>query len=109
MEEKKKHNYFKDLIIFLFILFLILYSVNKSGYYQKLNYDKTLYTERQIEEFERDIDNGEYLDYKVYVTNEKSDYSNGFSDFGAKSSELIDKWSKKGTDLLIKLFSYLFK
>lgn len=109
MEEKKKKNYFGKMITFLFILFMCLYMINKSGYYQKINYDKTLYTEEQIKRFESDVDRGRMLDYKVYINTEKEDYSNGFSDLGANISEFINKWSLKGTKLLIKLFSYLFE
>lgn len=109
MEEKKKKNKFFIILYILFFMFLCLYCVNKSGYYEKINRDKTLYVEEQMRLFENDVLNGEYVDFDSYILDQKQDYANEFSRFGEKSSLYIEKFFVKLLDFFKVFFEYLFK
>lgn len=109
MDAKKKSNWFFKILIVLFIAFLCLYSMSLNGYVDNMNKKKTLYTEEQIDAFERDVKNGEYLDYKEYTKVNEIDYSNRMSDLGVELSELISFTADKSIELFNQLFSYLFE
>ena len=64
--DKKKENkiWFKIIMIALFIAYISLYVINKSGYYDGNMRNKVQFTEEQIEKFEEDIAAGEKVDIK---------------------------------------------
>ena len=109
MDKKKNNNWFLKILLVLFIIFLCLYSISANGYVESINKKKTLYTEEQIEKFESDVSNGEYLDLKDYTLVEDIDYSNKMSDFGEELSELISVVATKSIKILNNIFSYLFE
>ena len=60
---------FKYSLITLFIIFLLnLYSLNNGYYESKIN-KKTKLTQENINIFEKDIKNNEYIDIKNYIQN----------------------------------------
>ncbi len=74
MKKKKLHPILKILIV-LFVFYVILYSLAKTGYYDKRIRDKTTFTEQQIAQFEADIAAGNNVDTQKYLP-EVHDYSN---------------------------------
>lgn len=109
MEKKKNGTWFFRIMLVLFIIFLCLYSMSINGYVQSVNMKKTLMTEEQIDNFEKDVKNGEYIDMKDYIEKGEIDYSNKVSDFGEDLSELISVAARKSIDLFNNLFVYLFE
>ncbi len=111
MEEKKKKGYslfFRALFVF-FIMFLCLYSISMNGYVENINRDKTLYTEEQIAQFEKDVLSGKEVDVGDYITEETIDYSNGVSNFGEDVSEAIGYTANKAIQVIVSFFGVLFK
>ncbi len=91
---------FKRIILVLFLIFLINYFQAESN--NNLVTKKTVMTEKQIEEFESDIKNGEFIDIKNYtektyvdtsnpISNAAYELGNGISEFfGVKVVDFIN-------------------
>jgi len=107
--KKKSSKVFGRVLILLFIMLLCLYAISSTGYLQRLNQNKALFTEEQIKKFEEDVENGNYVDINDYIVPEMVDYSNGSSRLGEKISNAIDYTSHKSLELFNSFFAFLFK
>lgn len=81
---------FKRTIALLFILFIVLYFQVETGTNTSLK-EKTIITQENIEKFEEDVKNGEYVDIKNYVVTNEVDTSNIMSDAGYLISNQASK------------------
>ena len=108
MEKKKKTNWFKIILSGLFIVYISLYFLNVSGYYDSRIRRKVEFTEEQIEQFERDVASGEAVDIKDYLKDQNKDYTNKASKFGYKLSTEIDKIVNGTIENIINVLSKLF-
>jgi len=105
MEKKKKINYFKIILILLFITYISLYALNVSGYYDGSIRRKVEFTNNQIKEFESDIANGETVDIKDYLKDQNKDYTNGASRLGYQISKNVDSFLNKGIKDFFRLLT----
>lgn len=96
---------FKRVISILFIIFIILYFQVETGINPGIK-QKTIITQENIEQFENDIKNGEYIDIKDYVETNKVDTSNIISDAGYIISERTSNFFGKE---LVEFFKYIGK
>jgi len=107
--KKKKTNWFKIILIVFFIIYMGLYILNLSGYYQGNVKRKVEFTKEQIEKFEEDVKNKEQIDLNDYLTNQTKDYSNYASKLGYNVSHTIEKVFndslKSISNILVKFFS----
>lgn len=108
-ETKKSSRIFGRVMLLLFVMFLCLYAISSTGYLQRLNQNRALFTEEQIKRFEEDVENGNYVDINDYIVPEAVDYSNGSSRLGEKLSNAIDYTSHKSLELFNSFFAFLFK
>lgn len=74
MNKRTMHPFFKILLV-LFTVYVVLFILNETGYYEKTVRNKTIMTEIRKEEFEKDIAEGKALDIISYLP-EKEDYAN---------------------------------
>ena len=107
-KENKVWKYFKITIILLFIIFLINYYNINNGYYEKKISEKVTITQENINEFENDIKNREYIDTKKYNKEEYIDTNNTMSTIGYKVSENINDIVTKRTKDIINFLKKLF-
>lgn len=109
MEKKKKTNWFKNIMLILFIIYAGLYILDKTGYYEGNARRKVEFTEEQIKKFEEDVKNGEKIDLNEYLVNQNKDYSNTASKLGYNISHSLETFLNRGlksiSDILEKLFS----
>jgi hypothetical protein len=70
----KMHPFFKILIVF-FGIYVVLFILNETGYYEKSVRSRTTLTEQKRLEFEQDIEEGKVIDVISYLP-EKQDYAN---------------------------------
>lgn len=91
----KVNKIFRNVIIFLFIIFIALFISQANGYYEYQEYKKVALTKEQIKEFESDIKAGKKIDLKDYVSKTKKEYGNTISDTGLTFSKKIEKYAKK--------------
>lgn len=103
----KKHNFFKTLLILVFLLFLALFIASKTGYYEKSVKDKTFLTNKKLKEFEKDISEGKDVDAKDYLPKEV-DYSNVFTksanNISNKIGLVVNSKAKNVWDFIKTLF-----
>lgn len=85
----KKIMYISFLI--LFIIFISIYSASSSGYYEYSNNKKTVFTEKKIKEFEKDVKEGKNININNYLNEDVKDYSNKVTNFGDNVSLFINK------------------
>jgi hypothetical protein len=92
-DEKKK--ILNKIIIRIFIILLIIYSViyfgEGIGYLEYEQYKKTILTEEKIEQFEQDVKDGKEIDINSYMDLEEMDYSSSISNFGYHLSNEVEK------------------
>ena len=75
----------------LFLIFICIFSSSTSGYYEYSNNKKSIYTEKKIKEFEKDIAEGKNVNIKDYVSDNSKDYSNKITRLGDGLSEIVYK------------------
>ena len=105
---KKKRNPFLSFIFILFIIYLFMYAMVKTGYYESRINRKTIITDRKIREFEKDIKEGKVIDVNKYYNDDVIDYSNIFSKAGQKVTSdvtvILNNVFKNSGKVLKKLF-----
>lgn len=103
----KKKNPFFTLLLILFLIYLGLFIANETGFYDKSVRDKTILTQKKIEDFEKDIKEGKNIDATSYLPKEK-DYSNVFTKSANKISNklglLVNNKSKNIWQFIKALF-----
>ena len=82
--------------------------MNLIGYYDVAR-NRTILTEEQIEKFETDVKEGNYIDLNDYLEIEKKDYDNSFSNISLNISNGIDSFLNKGLKTTLKALEKLFK
>lgn len=97
----KAKNIFRIIIMTLFLLFISLYIIGNSSYYDYSATRKTKLTEEQIKEFEEKIAKGEKIDLNDYK-NDENKYDNVISKTSLKLSNNIGKYVQKGLNFIFK-------
>ncbi len=97
----KGANIARIILLVLFILFVGLYLVGNSNYYDYEAANKTRLTEEQIKIFEQDIKEGNAVDVEKYLQLNEKNYDNPVS----KATLNISKTISKSFD---KALNYVF-
>ena len=109
MKKKEKKNPFFRILGALFLMFMCLYFILESGYYEAKISKKTAMTEESIKQFENDIKEGKEVDINDYVVEKNRDFSNNTTKTGVFISSLVEDFMSEGilkmTDILKKLFT----
>lgn len=108
MDDKKKTNWFKYIICGFFIMYIALYILNITGYYDGSIRRKVSFTSEQIEQFEKDVENGETIDINDYLKNQNKNYTNGFSKLGYSISSGVEKFLNEGIKGVISVLGKFF-
>lgn len=94
-------NKFLKLFVFtVLIVFLVVFLVSGSGYYEYELNKKSNLTQEAIFKFEQDIKDGKEIDVNDYLVEEEKDYSNGFSKAGVNISNKIGDFFSKGVKFI---------
>lgn len=105
---KKAWLIFKRILLFLFIIFLINNFSVSSGYYEAKVNKKTVLTQEKIEQFEKDVKNGEYIDINDYVVDDYVDTSTWISKTSNKLTEVANDFITNKAFKFFKLVGKLF-
>lgn len=103
---KVKNKFFKGFFLILFIIFIVLYFSEASGYYEFQNRRTKELTDKQIEKFEADVAAGKNVKIEDYVVTKNNNYNNNLSSAGLKLSNGISHLIEKG---LNNTFSVIVK
>ena len=109
MKKKNNNNYLFWIPLLILFIMYIGYSMSlESGYYQSKIARKTILTEEKIEEFEKDIQEGNELDLKDYTVENYHDYSSPMSKAGQQISLSVENFITKGLGEFVAVVSKLF-
>ena len=108
MKKNKKGKYFFRIIFILFLIFASLLIAYESGYYETKASNRAILTKEAMEKFEADILNGEMVDVKDYLKDERIDYSNNVTKIGNKISNSISDVMTDGISGIIDTLKELF-
>ena len=105
--KKKRGNLFFRILTILFIIYVALFIVQQTGYYDKTVRDQTLMTEEKIKQFESDVAQNKAVDVINYLP-EKEDYSNFLTRSANvitnKLGDILDKKVDNIWDIIKSLF-----
>ena len=107
-EETNNKNPIIKILLYLFILFVIVYLSNKTGYYEYKTYTKTRLTNESIIQFESDVKKGKNVSLNDYVTSEYKDYSNIITKAGSELNSVCENIMNSGIKKTLKILSELF-
>lgn len=96
MKKNKKTRYFFRTLHILFFMYIALIIAYESGYYETKSHNRAVLTKEAMERFESDLAQGQVIDVKDYLKEEKVDYSNGVTKVGNKISNGISDFMTKG-------------
>jgi len=108
MKKNKKSKYFFRSLFLLFLIFVALLIAYESGYYETKASNRAILTKEAMEQFEQDVQNGEMVDVKDYLKDERIDYSNGITKFGNKISNGISDVLTEGISGFLETLKGLF-
>ena len=103
----KKNKLLKPIIMIILLIYISMYYVSNSGYYEYHMQEKTILTNKKIKEFETDIKNNQFVDIKNYLEYEEVDCTNKLSNIMYNFSDKGVKVSRKIIKALFKKLSYL--
>ncbi len=103
----KKGKIFKNIVLLVFISYLIVYIISISSYYDYQLQKKTILTSEQIKLFESDISQGKDVSLNDYVISTEKDYSNNLTRFTYKITYNINNYIKNGIETCFKLLNNL--
>ena len=90
------------IILILFIMFIGLYLVGNSNYYDYEAATKSRLTEEQIKIFEQDLEEGNAVDIENYLKLNEKNYNNPVSDATLNISTTISKSFDKALNYVFK-------
>ncbi len=108
MVKRKKMNIFLKILVVFFFIYMAFYIINMSGYYEGKIREKTALTEEGIKEFEKRIQNGEDVDIKSFLNDERVDYSNNLSNIGDSLTSGIEGVIVETSKIVINILNSLF-
>lgn len=108
MSKKPKINIFFKILLVLFFVYLAITIACESGYYATKNHKDALLTKEAMQKFEADLANGEVVDIKDYLVDEKVDYSNMVTKIGNKVSTTLSDFMTKGLTSMFNMLKGLF-
>lgn len=108
-EDKKKicKKIFRFIFICLFIIYMTLYLSQATGYYEYQNREKVVLTEKQIKQFEQDVQEGKDISIENYFNKDENSYDNKTSKLGLDISKKLGNVVKKGIDEAFSLLNKL--
>jgi hypothetical protein len=108
MPEKKRLNPLFKILLCLFGIYMVIYCLSISGYYENKRHLQVTYTNEKIKEFEEDVKNGVEIDMKKYVDEHNKNYANVFTKTSDNIGQVISKIMGGGLDEAWKIIRTLF-
>lgn len=100
-----KKKFVKTVFIVLFLVFVISYVIEKTGYYEYNLQNKTIMTNEAMAQFEKDLAEGKDVSKEDYVVSTEKDYTSNLTRTTNKVSIKVNQVLKKGIEGVFKLVS----
>lgn len=98
----KKNKIAKIILVLVFFSFLVTYIIYETGYYEYKLQNRTVLTKEQMEQFEKDVNEGKDVTLNDYLVETEVDYSNRLTDTTVKISNKVSYYFKKSVELVFK-------
>ena len=98
----KKNKISKIILILVFFSFLVSYIIYETGYYEYKLQNRTVLTKEQMEQFEKDVQEGKDVTLNDYLVETKIDYSNKLTNVTVNVSNKVSYYFKKSVELVFK-------
>lgn len=82
--------------------FMVSYIIFETGYYEYKLQNRTVLTKEQMEQFEKDVEEGKDVTLNDYLVETEVDYSTRLTDATVKISSKVNLYFKKGVELVFK-------
>lgn len=96
----KGKNFARITLLILFILFIALYFTSNSSYFDYEAASRATLTKEQIEQFEKDVQDGKEIDAKNYLKINEKNYNNAISSTTFHISQAIGNTIQKGLNYI---------
>jgi len=106
--KKKNNNPVLKILFGLFIIFMVLYIANMSGYYESKIRDRVTITEEGIKEFEEKVKNGDKIDVSSFLNTDRVDYTSSMSNLGEYVTNGIENVISTSFDVFKNIINSLF-
>ena len=106
--KKKKRNPFLIILSILFIIYISLFIVGESGYYESKTKEEIVLTEENIKKFENDVKNNKNIDIENYVVKDNTDYSCFASNMGDNVSSFVERLLTEELGKMRKVLKKMF-
>ncbi len=100
MNKKKICKY---IFMLLFLVFVIGYVIERTGYYEYNLQNKTTMTNEAMKKFEEDLKQGKDVTIEDYTTNTEKDYTSSLTKGTNKIATKINVYLKKGIEGIFKV------
>lgn len=108
MKKSRKAKIFFRILFCFFLVYVALIIAYESGYYETKSSEKAVLTKEAMERFEQDLSNGQLVDVKDYLVEDRKDYSNKVTKVGNKISQGISDFMTKGLSGVFEALKGLF-
>ena len=98
----KKKKVSKLIIFLICFSFVVTYIIYQTGYYEYKLQNRTVLTKEQMEQFEKDVQEGKDVTLKDYLVETEVDYTNKLTDTTVKISNTVNLYFKKGIELVFR-------
>lgn len=92
----------KLFLLLICFSFVVSYIIYETGYYEYKLQNRTVLTKEQMEQFEKDVEEGKDVTLNDYLVETEVDYSNKLTDTTVKISSKVNSYFKKGIELVFK-------
>lgn len=90
------------ILIFICFSFIVTYIIYETGYYEYKLQNRTVLTKEQMEQFEKDVNDGKDVTLEDYFVETEVDYTNKLTDVTVNVSSKVNSYLKKGVELIFK-------
>lgn len=90
------------ILILICFSFVVTYIIYETGYYEYKLQNRTVLTKEQMEQFEKDVNEGKDVTLEDYFVETEVDYTNKLTDVTVNVSSKVNSYLKKGVELIFK-------
>lgn len=103
----KKNKIAKLILFFICFSFIVTYIIYETGYYEYKLQNRTVLTKEQMQQFEKDVNEGKDVTLNDYLVETEVDYTTRLTDATVRVSSKVNDYLKKGVELVFNSLNKL--
>ncbi len=92
----------KFLLFLAFFSFLVSYIIYETGYYEYKLQNRTVLTKEQMEQFEKDVNDGKDVTLNDYLVETEVDYTTKLTSVTVKFCDKVNDYLKESIEMVFK-------